>query len=258
MKARIEAELPFYFGPGRELFGFYHPAAPVTGAAVLLCPPFGAEQIRCHRLYRQLAHGLAEAGLPVLRFDYYGTGDSAGDSRAFEWTRCLADVVMAATELRLRHGGDRVLAFGARLGANAALAAAQAARLEGVVAWDAITDGQALVQQYDQMQQALKVDVNRFEHARPDLDVSTQWLGFEKSDRLSGQLRALPRLDPGMASTWLSSARADEASRPDERLASRWITVDVAPRWDDVDSLELAILSHPLLEAARRHLKEMA
>ncbi|ULU24040.1 serine aminopeptidase domain-containing protein [Dyella terrae] len=258
MKARIEAELPFYFGSGRELFGFYHPAAPVTGTAVLLCPPFGVEQIRCHRLYRQLAHGLAESGLPVLRFDYFGTGDSAGDSREFEWTRCLADVVTAAAELRTRHGGGRVLAFGARLGANAALATAQAARLAGVVTWDAITDGAALVRQYDRMQEALKVDLNRFEYARPELDVGSQWPGFERGDGLRDQLQALRLLDPGMASVWLSSAVIDEASQPDERYARKRVSVDVAPRWDEVDCLELAILSHPLLDAVKRHLKEMA
>jgi uncharacterized protein len=258
MKARIEAELPFYFGPGRELFGFYHPAAALTGTAVLLCPPFGVEQIRCHRLYRQLAHGLAENGFPVLRFDYYGTGDSAGESKAFEWTRCLADVVTAAAELRVRHGGGRVLAFGARLGANAALAAAQTARLDGVVAWDAITDGVALVREYDQMQEALKVDLNRFEYARPELDVSSQWPGFETSDRLRAQLLELRLLDPGVSSAWLASSSLDEASRLDDRYASRQVNVDVSPHWDDVNSLELAILSHPLLDAAKRHLKEMA
>ena len=258
MKARIEAELPFYFGPGKELFGFYHPAAAVTGTAVLLCPPFGVEQIRCHRLYRQLAHSLAESGLPVLRFDYFGTGDSAGDSHAFEWPRCLADVATAAAELRLRHGGGRLLAFGARLGANAALAAAQTARLDGVVAWDAITDGAALVRQYDSMEASLKVDLNRFEVARPELDVSTQWPGFETSERLRSQLLELRLLDPGIASAWLTSSSPDEASRLGEPYASRQVGVDVAPRWDDVNGLELAILSHPLLEAARRHLKEMA
>lgn len=257
MKARTEAELPFYFGPGRELFGFYHPAAAVSAAAVLLCPPVGVEQVRCHRLYRQLAHGLAESGLPVLRFDYYGTGDSAGDSRELEWTRCLADVVTAAGELRMRHGG-RVLAFGARLGANAALAAAQAARLDGVVAWDAIVDGGSLVRQYNAMQDALKVDLNRFDVARPELDVSTQWLGFETSAALRDQLAALRLLDPGVASVRLVSSITDEASRQGDSLNSRVMGVDVTPRWDDVDSLELAILSHPLLEAAKRHLREMA
>jgi len=258
MKARVEAELPFYFGPGRELFGFYHPAPAATGAAVLLCPPFGVEQIRCHRLYRQLAHGLAESGMPVLRFDYFGTGDSAGDSGAFEWTRCLADVASAAAELRLRHGGGRLLAFGARLGANAALASAQTARLDGVVAWDAITDGAALVSQYDRMQASLKVDMNRFEVARPELDVSTQWPGFETSARLRSQLTDLRLLDPGIASAWLVSSSPDEATRLSEPYASKQIGIEVTPRWDDVDSLELAILSHPLLEAARRQLKEMA
>jgi hypothetical protein len=51
---------------------------------------------------------------------------------------------------------------------------------------------------------------------------------------------------------------SDEASQLDERYAGKCSSVEVSPRWDDVDSLELAILSHPLLEATKRHFKEMA
>lgn len=257
MKARIEADLPFYFGPGRELFGFYHPAPAAGGTAVLLCPPLGAEQIRCHRLYRQLAHGLAEGGFPVLRFDFYGTGDSAGSSGEVDWTRCLADVATAATELRARSGAQRILAFGARLGANAALASLDAV-LAGVVAWDAIADGAALIRELDAMQDALKVDLNRFDRARPELDVRMQWQGFETSVRLRTQLASVGLPEPGPRVAWLMSNEPDAVSghvswrdRPVE-------SIDVAPRWDHIDRLEMAILSHPLIDAAKRRLREMA
>lgn len=250
MKARSEADVPFYFGPGRELFGFFHPAVASAGTAVLLCYPLGAEQIRCHRLYRQLAHALSESGLPVLRFDYFGTGDSAGRSGEVDWSRCVADVATAADELRMRSGCPRILAFGTRLGANAALAAS-AARLDGLVAWDAVDDGAALVRGLDAMQQALKLDLNRFDHARPALDVSTQWPGSDVSDALRTQLAAL-RLpsSPGVPVAWLASASEGAT------LAGTAIEVD--PHWEDIDRLELAILSHPLIDAAKRHLREMA
>jgi len=34
--------------------------------------------------------------------------------------------------------------------------------------------------------------------------------------------------------------------------------VDVTPHWEDIDRLEMAILSHPLIDAVKRRLREMA
>jgi hypothetical protein len=101
------------------------------------------------------------------------------------------------------------------------------------------------------MQQALKLDLNRFDHARPALDVSTQWPGSDVSDALRTQLAAL-RLpsSPGVPVAWLASASEGAT------LAGTAIEVD--PHWEDIDRLELAILSHPLIDAAKRHLREMA
>jgi len=257
MKTRIEADLPFYFGPGRELFGFYHPAPALGGTAVLLCPPLGAEQIRCHRLYRQLAHGLAESGFPVLRFDYYGTGDSAGGSREVDWTRCIADVATAATELRARSGAQRLLAFGTRLGANAALVATEAV-LAGVVAWDAIVDGAALIHELDRMQDALKVDLNRFDQARPDLDVRMQWQGFETTERLREQLARVGLPVSGSRIALLESREADAGNRPATWQGRSVESIEVTPHWHDIDRLEMAILSHPLIDAVKRRVQEMA
>ncbi|MBK7659827.1 MAG: hypothetical protein IPJ28_12035 [Betaproteobacteria bacterium] len=73
------AVIPLRLGePPRQLFAMLQPAG---GAAprqhgVLLCNPFGQEAIRAHRLVRVLGDRLAAAGFAVMRFDYYGTGDS--------------------------------------------------------------------------------------------------------------------------------------------------------------------------------------
>ena len=129
--------------------------------------------------------------------------------------------------------------------------AAAAARFEGVVAWDAIDDGAALVRGLNAMQQALKLDLNRFDRARPALDVSAQWPGSDVSDTLRAQLAGL-RLPPSphVPVAWLASASEGDAHAG--------AAIEVEPRWDDIDRLELAILSHPLIDAARRHLREMA
>src|SRR5438046_10636910 len=73
---------PFYFGPfAARLFGIHD--APRTDAgregSVVLCYPYGRDYVSAFRAYRTLALRLARAGFHVLRFDYRGTGDSAGD-----------------------------------------------------------------------------------------------------------------------------------------------------------------------------------
>lgn len=260
MSARIEAELPFYFGPERALFGMFHASGSTARKAVLLCPPLGQDQIRCHRLYRQLAQALVAEGIAVLRFDYYGTGDSAGDSVEMDWQRCLSDTAVAADELRARSGVDRVFAFGARLGGSIALASAAQASVAGIVAWDPVFDGGAYVAQLDAMQSALCLDGRRFMVPRNAADAAAQWLGFAISDSLHQQIADLHIDHPGVPTLLLDSLS------PDAQRSVNGFMVDVAMTrsleihtpWDDPRRLEVAILSHPLIQAVTQHMREAA
>ena len=58
--------------------GFYHPAGGTIG--VVLCSPWGFEDLSMRKSWRLLAESIALAGFPCIRFDYPGTGDSLGDS----------------------------------------------------------------------------------------------------------------------------------------------------------------------------------
>src|ERR1700692_718420 len=64
---------PIVFG-GR--FGWLHPGNGDRG--VVLCNSFGHEYVWTHKGMRRLADELSARGIWVLRFDYRGTGDSAG------------------------------------------------------------------------------------------------------------------------------------------------------------------------------------
>jgi alpha-beta hydrolase superfamily lysophospholipase len=112
---------PIYFPSGEyQLFGWLHRAANEGGAdlGVVICNPFGYEALCAHRAIRVLADEIAESGMPALRFDYVGTGDS-GDLRttADEIELWIGDVVAAANELRRRTGVTRICLLGIRLGA---------------------------------------------------------------------------------------------------------------------------------------------
>ena len=91
-----------------------------------------------HLSVRAFAEAAAEVGVPALRFDYGGTGDSedlaAEADQLVAWTQ---DVVAAVKELQLRTGVERVALLGIRLGAL--LATAAAAHLPQVCALIAVT-----------------------------------------------------------------------------------------------------------------------
>ena len=137
---------PFYFGSGaRRLFGIYSPAAGTArnARAIVICPPWGHEYIRAHRSMRQLAAMLAGAGCHVLRFDYYGTGDSAGEISEADLTGWQRDIEMAIEELKDTTGVARVQLAGLRLGATlaAAVAARQPRTVDALALWDPVQTG---------------------------------------------------------------------------------------------------------------------
>ena len=116
---------PLYIG---GCLAWYHsssgfPGQPTLG--VVLCPALGREARWTLRTMRQLADRLAVAGLPTLRFEYSGTGESADLP---EWEDPFAawqDNVHSAIDwLRARTGLDRVALCGLRFGALLAARAA--------------------------------------------------------------------------------------------------------------------------------------
>jgi alpha/beta superfamily hydrolase len=260
MSVRTDAEIPFFFGANGGLFGMYHAPALPARRGLLMCPPLGQDLIRCHRLYRQLAQAVAGQGLAVLRFDYHGTGDSAGSTAEVDWERCIADTAAAGDELRRRAGVDRVVAFGARLGGSVALAAADRARFTEVIAWDPVLDGDDHVRALDALQAALREDTDRFNQPRSDADVAEQWLGFEIGDHLRRQLSAL-HLHASHVPTLVLDSLPPVASGRWERITSpRGAVSAIAPPtpWNDLRRLESAILSQPLIQAVSGRLKEIA
>ena len=110
--------------------GFECAGAPLEG---VLCRPesaaqtgvvivVGGPQYRAgsHRQFVLLARALAQAGYPVLRFDYRGMGDSGGAARSFD--SVSEDIACALSGLgRAMHQIERFVLWGLCDGASAAL-----------------------------------------------------------------------------------------------------------------------------------------
>jgi len=122
---------------GEWLHGMLH--APAAGAArgvcVLLLSPGIKGRVGPHRLYLKLAEPLVAAGFHVLRFDYYGLGDSEGTLgervmadmyNSIQGGRYVEDTIAAMDWMAQHHGIARFVGSGLCGGSISALLTAQA------------------------------------------------------------------------------------------------------------------------------------
>jgi alpha-beta hydrolase superfamily lysophospholipase len=142
---------PTWFGPAdRPLFGWLHvPDDGTARAGVVLCPPSGYEAVCSHRTLRVVAERLADLGIVALRFDYDGTGDSAGHHDDPDRVRSWVASIEAARDLLRAAGVTTVAAVGMRLGATLAAATPD---LDGLVLWDPVWSGRTFVRQLRALQ----------------------------------------------------------------------------------------------------------
>jgi len=145
---------PFYFGSSKEpLFGAYHPpvAHGARESAVLLCPPIAQEYIITHWSYRRLADMLSNKGFHVLRFDYFGTGDSAGHIHNVTVERWHENIKTAAYELIELSGCRSLSVVGLRTGAALA-STTKGLVIQDFFLWDTIISGARYMQTINQIE----------------------------------------------------------------------------------------------------------
>jgi uncharacterized protein len=142
---------PMFLGSAaRRLFGVYHPAARGSQHAVVLCYPGMQELNSSHWAFRRLAAMLARDGHHVMRFDYYGTGDSAGESDQGSLADWVEDVRVAGQEILDQSGARSLSLVGMRLGAALAMqACATGLKARRLVLWEPIIRGHAYVKELE-------------------------------------------------------------------------------------------------------------
>ncbi len=225
--------LPFFFGGTRHLFGLFTPGAPGRrrDCGVLLCPPLGHEYVCSYRTYGRLSTRLAQAGFPVLRFDYFGTGNSAGTAAdpglVDAWRESVS---LAVDELRRSSGYDRVAVVGLRFGATLmATVAAERSDIETAVLWNPCPTGKGYMREV----QMLGI-TNPEQSNAPRIEAgSIEAAGFHFSAETVSALSAvdLTRLDRKLASRVLLLTRDDLAStgKLAEQLRARGAACEEQP-----------------------------
>jgi pimeloyl-ACP methyl ester carboxylesterase len=145
------------------LFGWLHQGETSSGCerGVIIAAPPWHEQIHAHRSLRHLADALAEAGFPVMRFDYHGTGDSAGvDEDAGRHATWLANLRSAVDWMRGEMGCAEISIVGLRLGATLAAQVAADEPVADLVLWAPVVKGRAYVREMKFLSRAAGVPVD--------------------------------------------------------------------------------------------------
>jgi exosortase A-associated hydrolase 2 len=212
---------PFYFGDrARRLFGIYHAASRTEGPAraVLLCNSWGPEYIYAHRTIRQAAIRLAAVGFHVLRFDYFGTGDSAGDLTEASLAMWQDDIRLAIDEVCEISGVARVMLIGLRIGAVLAgrVAATDPARVEKIMLWDPILNGTAYL---NELFRDSRSDREPFRETRPRPAAAGgghEIYGFPLTDAMARDIRDL---DIGSVATGLPACCKVLVSTPEHEAS---------------------------------------
>jgi len=130
--------------------GFGWVSLPDSGdlsSGVLILPPFAYEYWTTHHTLQELQEELCRDGHLVMKMDYTGTGDAAGNlwdpDRLSKWHQ---EVTAAVTQLRA-WGAKRITVVGLRLGALLALYAAQSVEVDHVIAWVPVASGRRYVRE---------------------------------------------------------------------------------------------------------------
>lgn len=128
-------------------FGWLHTEGGRHG--VVLCSSYGQEAYATHRGWRMFADRAVSEGLTVLRFDYPGTGDSAGgEQEPTKHDAWIGSIVSAVRWLRTQANVTTVSLVGMRLGATlAALAAARIGDIDGLVLFAPVVTGRGYVRE---------------------------------------------------------------------------------------------------------------
>ncbi len=194
---------PTYLGlePSGTLTFLHEPAgARIHGrTAVLLCPPFGWEEVCCSRSLRGAATLLAQAGHPTARLTLPGTADGAGGPRDGDLLRQWIDAVGAAAAwLRERTDASRCLAFGIGLGGMLAyLAAREHDAIDDLALWAVPDRGRTLLREGKSLSKVIASyfpeDQGRDPAAADDLELIGYLMSQETEAALSAlELSALP------------------------------------------------------------------
>ncbi len=152
-----------FFSEGKPLIGMIHYPECETDRMVVMCHGYTAQKTENKRLFVEAARALAIEGYAVLRFDFFGSGDSAGEFRETRVSHNIQNLRDALTLAR-NSGFSKIAILGISMGAATAILTMPEPNVKALVLWSTVPDFRRLFEQFaGNLQDTLKkVDV--YEH----------------------------------------------------------------------------------------------
>lgn len=130
---------------------------------VILCHGFTGSKAESRRIFVEAGRAFASEGLDALRFDFYGSGDSAGD---------FADTLVSHNIINLRdamawarhRGYEKIAVLGLSMGAATAILTLADTPADALITWSAVPDMNNLFQNYISNIEEVSSRVEEFVH----------------------------------------------------------------------------------------------
>lgn len=254
----VHPEQPFFFeSEGQDLYGLLGVPASASNLreAVIFCAPAPHEVKKFHWAQKQMAQRLQTAGYHTLRFDYFATGDSSGDSRDYDLHHCRTNIQDAIRYLKASGLIRRVSLVATRLACPLALQAVAEERVRKLILIDPVMDGAAYLKDAQSMQEAMLEEHLRVAPDYPRTALQGQLLGFPHHALLSWQhqtLKTFPSPIKAKAVTLITSQGAPDVSPLFKHLSQELEETHVARvsdnlRWGCARSLQFQDFPNQLL-----------
>lgn len=227
MPAPLPPSRPLFLDlePHRVLAQIHEPANRASGPGVLICPPWGWDDVASYRSRRAWAEELARAGYPTVRFDYPGTGESEGgpgDPHLVEaWIGAVTGV---ATWVRELPGVNRIAVIGLGLGGLLAGASlGRGAPIDDLALWAAPARGRSFIRAEKAFSRLQSSRYTLGGDPEPDL-LPDGWMetgGFVLSAETIAALGALSLLEAALGDLRRALLLGQDGIEPDPALRAR-------------------------------------
>lgn len=168
-------------------YAAFHRPEVSHGPAIVFVPPLLHEIERSRRFVTEVASSLAEMGLPCLRFDYIGTGDSSGHADAVSLDSLQVDICHAEAALRSLAGVGNVVVLAWRAASLPVFRWLKAGAMpRAVLMWEPVVDGAAWLEHLKRQDHSERLARRPYKYRLTNgaFQGDGHLLGFALSDRL--------------------------------------------------------------------------
>ncbi len=131
-------EIPVAFSSqGRQLVGIWHTSR--SKKIVLLCHGFTGSKVESKRIFVETGRIFSAESIDAFRFDFFGSGDSAGEFADSSISTNLVNLQDAVAWAR-QQGYEKIAVLGLSMGGAAAILSAADLPIDALVTWSAVPD----------------------------------------------------------------------------------------------------------------------